>query len=269
MLSPPVASAMRPSRNGVTAAPTMPSWSASRRAWSSAASSFVGVELVAGRDRRRDKDAGARAGAADEDPCHLVGIVDPMRDREPGRSGVERRKLGVVPTEHRHAARLEVLQCAAEIEEGLRPRADRDDRPRRERVEIGRDVPGGVGTAVDAPDSARREHRDPGAGRDRQRRAHGRRPERPALRHGDGKIALGHLAGGAEDPLVLRRVDPGAGHPVEDGGDGSDRTAALDRRDASVQRLPVRRRGQPEVGEDRRFQRDHGTAAGDRVSDLR
>ena len=80
-----------------------------------------------------------------------------------------------------------------------------------------------------------------GGGGEGDRRAHGGRPELPALGDGDGEVALGRLASGAEDPLVLGRLEPDTGHTVEHGGDRRDRAGLTHRGDTAVERLGVRR----------------------------
>ena len=147
----------------------------------------------------------------------------------------------MLPTQHRHATGLQVLERAAEVEKCLGAGAHGDDRVDGEGVEVGGDVAGHLGIAMDTTNPARREHGDAGGGSERDGGAHGGRPEVPALGDGDSEITLGGLACRSQDALVLLRVDADAWHTVEHGGDGRDRTGATDRRHTALQGLGVTR----------------------------
>lgn len=71
MLRPSVAAAIRPSTNGVMAAPTMPARSQSVSASVSTAFSSSGSSLVGGRDRHGEEDPTTLSGAMAEHRCHL------------------------------------------------------------------------------------------------------------------------------------------------------------------------------------------------------
>ncbi len=209
------------------------------------------------RPRRRRVDAG-----------DLVGRLDPVRRLQTRRPGVERREPVVLPAEHRHPDRLEVLERPGEVEKGLRPGTHRDHVMMGEGVEVGGDVAGELRTAMDAADAAGGEHRDAGGGGDRHRGRHRRGAELPALgdRHRD--VALGHLAGRSEDAADLAVVQSDPHRPVEDGRDCRYRAAVTDRRRTAVERLAVGRRRQAEVGEDRRLERDDRPSFGERRRDF-
>jgi hypothetical protein len=110
-----------------------------------------------------------------------------------------------------------------------------------EGVEIGADVAGRLGTAVDTADPARREHRDAGGSSQCHRGRDGRRPEIPLLGDRDRYVALGDLACRPEDARVLVGVEPDAGDAVEHGGHGRHRSPAADRAEAAIERLGVGR----------------------------
>ena len=83
-------------------------------------------------------------------------------ERQAALAGVERRQLVGLPADHQHAERLEQLERARQIEDGLGAGRDHRDRRLRQRVEIVRDV--AAVAAVDAADAAGGEHPDAGAG---------------------------------------------------------------------------------------------------------
>ena len=239
--SPTVTSPIRPSTNGVTAAPEMLLASASpraatrtssRSAASSASASGIGTVRrmpVAGRARWASTSATTAA--------------DSTRwgTGRPGRAGVEGREPVVPPAEHRHAGHLEVLERAGQVEEGLGAGAHRDQRVVGDGVEVGGDVTGGLGVAVDAADAPGREHADPGGGGQGERAGHGGGAVLPA--HGDGhaQVALGRLAGRTADPGVLGGVDAHPRHPVQHRRHGRHATAGPDHGQAPLERLAVGR----------------------------
>ena len=198
-LRPSVASAMRPSTNGVTAAPTMPARSHSSWAQRQHGVELVGIELVGLRDRDTDEDARRRPRALAQRRHDLGRRVDAMRHAQPRRARVERGEPVVPPPEHRHTDRLEVLERARQVEERLRPGAHGDDRVVGQRVEIGADVAGQLGAAVHATDPSGREHLDARRRSQRDRGRDSRRTERPPLRHGDREVAFRGLARRTED----------------------------------------------------------------------
>ena len=129
MLPPAVAAAIRPSTNGVTAAPSTPLASASPRASASASVDGVGVELGLGRDRHGDEHADV-PGPGREHAGDRRRVLDTMRHGQSARPGVEGREPVVLPAEHGDATGLQVLERAAEVEERLGPGADGDHRVR-------------------------------------------------------------------------------------------------------------------------------------------
>src|SRR5690606_36890030 len=66
---------------------------------------FGGVEFVAGGDRYPDEDTGRRASSIAIDPGDLIGGPDAVRYIETRRTGVERREVVVLPSEHRYTGR--------------------------------------------------------------------------------------------------------------------------------------------------------------------
>ena len=110
-----------------------------------------------------------------------------------------------MPPEHRHPDRLEVLERPGEVEERLRPGADRDHVMVGEGIEVGGDVAGELGPRWTPPMPPVANTETPAAAAMRHRRRHRRGAELPALgdRHRD--VALGHLAGRPEDAARPRR----------------------------------------------------------------
>ncbi len=94
------------------------------------------------------------------------------------------------PSEHRNTRRLEVLEGAGEVEEGLRTGAYRHQRVGGDRVEICADVAGVGDLAMNAADAAGRENRDPSGRCQREGRRDGGRTELPALGDGHRDIPL-------------------------------------------------------------------------------
>ena len=81
-----------------------------------------------------------------------------MRHAMPAGAGVERGEPVVLPAEHRHTGRLQVLQRPREVEEGLGAGAHGHDGMRGDRVEIGRDVAADLDAAMHPADAAGGEH---------------------------------------------------------------------------------------------------------------
>ena len=238
-LRPSVASPMRPSTNGVIAAPVTPARSHSSSASRSTQVEVVGVEFGFHGDRHREQHARRGSAPSGEDAGDFIGRLDPMGNGEAGRAGVERREPVVLPSEHRRSCGLEELQRAGQVEERLRTCRHGDHRVRGNRVEVGRDVTRQLRPSVHPTDAAGGEHRHARSRGDRHRCRHRRRPEVPSLADGDGDIAFCRLAGRAEDPLVFLVGQAQSDDPVEDRGHRRHSPACAHRCDAPIERVTI------------------------------
>lgn len=108
-----------------------------------------------------------------------------------------------------------------------------------ERIEVGADVTGHLGPAMDPADATGGEHRHTRRRSQRDRCRHRGRPERPSLSDRNRQVTLSRLAGFAEDAVVLVGSQAHPGDTVENGGDGGHRSAFGDSAQASFQRLGV------------------------------
>ena len=268
MLRPAVAAAMRPSTNGVTAAPEMPAASASASAPASTASSSSGSSSSA-RGSARPAARRSPAGCGWRGRGDLGRRFDAVRHRQTRRPRVERREPVVAPPEHGHACGLEVLERARQVEEGLGTGAHGDHRVVGDGVEIGRHVAGGLDAAVHAADAAGGEHADP-----RRRRRGPATPDTVVAPNGQrwaratGRSRSAALRAGPRIRSCSSGSMPDPGHAVEHGGHRRHRSPVADRREAAIERLAVRRRRQTEVGEDRRLQGHDGLTSGQCGGDL-
>ena len=141
MLRPSVASAMRPSTNGVIAAPVMPAVS-SRPAPDRAPPPVRPDRVRRPRDRHGQQHPRRRPRRGGQHTGDLGGGFHAVRRGQSGRPGVEGGEPVVTPAEHRHPDRLEILERPGEIEERLRSGAHRDHVVVGEGVEVGGDVAG-------------------------------------------------------------------------------------------------------------------------------
>ena len=163
---PPVAAAIRLSTKGVTAPPVTPVTAASVERGVDDRRQFLEGDLVAFRDGGRDEDAAAVAhGPGGPDHGRDLGRRSHrLRDRQTAAAGPESGELTVrgVEAEDRHTERLQPLQGAGQVEERLRPGADRHHRVAGQRQEIGTLVAGLRPVAVHTADPPGGEHRDAG-----------------------------------------------------------------------------------------------------------
>src|SRR5206468_2299716 len=113
-------------------------------------------------------------------------------DGKPARAPVEGGKLVGAEAEHGDAEGLEHLDRLLQVEHRLRARAHHGHREAGEGHEVGRDVAGLRGAAVDTPDPPGREHLDPDARGREQGGRHGGRPRLPAGEH-RGQVAEAQL----------------------------------------------------------------------------
>src|SRR5690606_19399849 len=122
-------------------------------------------------------------------------------------------------------------------------------------------------TAVHATQTAGRENPDAGEAREVRRRRDGGRPRTPERRE-DRQVAQGGLG-----ELVLSDATHAVGiqsdlrHPVEHR-DRRGRDALITQQLLELERGLVIARARQPVADDRRFERDDGTAVGERVGDL-
>ena len=97
-----------------------------------------------------------------------------------------------------------------------------------------------------------------------ERRRHRRGAVGPALGDGDRQIALGRLARRAADAACSLGSSPTRATPSSTAVSAGTAPAGAHRGEAALERLGVGRTRQAEVGEDRRLQRHHRPAAGQR-----
>ena len=257
MLRPAVAAAMRPSTNGVTAAPRMPWPVGVGQGAGEHGVELGGVELGVDGDRHSDEHAGVGAAAIGEHRGDLGGGLDGVRHGQPAGAGVEGREPVVAPPEHGHAGGLEVLQRAGQVEERLGTGAHGDDRVVGDGVEVGRHVAGDVGAAV----HARR------CRRWRTRRSRRRRPGRPTAdtvvapkSHRWARATARSRSAALRAGPRMRSCSPGSrptrATPSSTAVTAGTAPAAADGGQAAVEGVTVGRRRQAEVGEDRRLEGD-------------
>ena len=219
----------------------MPAASASASAPASTASSC---------DRRRARRRRGSARSSSTPPSdrlrlastarHLGRRLDPVRDPQPRRPGVERREPVVAPARARarrssrgsssvRGRSRNALAPAHTVTTGWWAMASRsaDTSPVSSAPRCTPPIPPVANTAM------------PAARGERDRRRHRRRPEVPALGQRHRHVALGRLAGRPEDPRVLVLGDADPGHAVEHGRDRGHGAARSDGRECSA-RAPRR-----------------------------
>ncbi len=206
MLRPAVASAMRPSTNGVTAAPRDAGGLGVGQRTGQHGIEGHGVELVVGGDRHRQQHAGVGPAAVGQHGRDLGGRLDPVRHPQPRRPRVERREPVVAPAEHGDAGRLEVLQRPGQVEERLGAGAHRDERVVGDGIEVGGDVAGDLrrrgARRRCRPWRTRRSRPPPASASDADTVV---APSSQRWARATGHVTLGRLAGRAED---ARRARP-------------------------------------------------------------
>ncbi len=98
--------------------------------------------------------------AGGEGGGNLRGLVDAIIHGVAAVRCVERGETIGSVADDRDSHRLEVLEGASQVEDGLRPRGNHRDRRAGELLQVCRDVPGGLSPAVNPADTAGCEHTD-------------------------------------------------------------------------------------------------------------
>ena len=201
---------------------------------------------------------------------HLGGGVQTVVDAEAGLAGIERGQLLGLIADNGHAVRLQILERQAEVENGLRARADDHDGRVRQLLEVGGDVHRRLGAAVYAADAAGGKDLDAGHGGDHHRRGDGRRAVH-ALGDEDSQIAaagLGHARTGLAQIVDLLGGEARLQTALDDGDGGGHGAVVADDLLHVQRRLHVLGIGHA-VGDDGTLQRDNGAALVERLLDLR
>ena len=114
------------------------------------------------------------------------------------RAAQEPRDLIALPADDGHASCLEDLERPSDVQDGLRTRADDDERGPSQLLEVGADVQRVLATGMDPTDAAGREDVDAGEpGRDH--RGRDRRPGPAGPRQLAGEVLARHLGDAACD----------------------------------------------------------------------
>jgi len=138
----------------------------------------------------------------------------------------------------------------------------------RERGKIGAHIAVHLRTAMHTADATGGEHRDSGERGECQRCRYRRGADGPPFGDCDCEISLRNLARWPEDALVLGVVKPDSRDSVDHGSHRRYGTMRAHRSDATIERFAVCWRGQSEVGENGRLERDHRAPRSQRVGDL-
>ena len=199
----------------------------------------------------------------------LGGRVELVVDAKAGLAGIERGQLVRAVADDGDAVGLEVFEREAEVENGLRARADDHDGGVCQLLKVGGDVEGLLRAAVHAADAAGGEHANARHVGDHHRGGDGARAVL-ALRDEHGQVAAGGLgnarAGAAE--VVDLFLGKAGFEPSADDGDGGGHGARVANNLLDLERgFNVLRVGHA-VGNDGGFERHDGLAGFERLGDL-